>query len=434
MASTIKDTTFKKLDKQSWRALVEKELKGKQFEDFLVSKNFAAPSIEAYQNIEDLKALSIDPAIVQSAVQYFACADTKKGFRIFVDDEKKANKKALLVLAQGINSIHFKAHKASIDWEPLLKDIDSSLIRISFCCHPNDLLKNIYDLNPAPNSQIAAEVSPFSPSFNLPVLASDFAEVLKMASKGNYQASLCINFDDLAAAGADFALQLACIKKFYSDWIRELRNHDILHEGLAETQISHAFSTLFFGEIAKHRAMCCMLAEVLQEEKVNTRNFKPGGFRISYNEIFKGGIDPEVNLIRFSSFAFAAMACNPDDLQLVAYKEEDKNYVDRVSANIHNVLCEESKLNHYIDPGAGSYFLEVLTQEILEAALECYDAINIGPWHIFAHHKEFTAALQRAAEELRTLYNNKELLMVGENLYPPTGTTVTPQLETLTIK
>ena len=128
------------------------------------------------------------------------------------------------------------------------------------------------------------------------------------------------------------------------------------------------------------------------------------------------------------------MACNPDDLQLVAYKEEDKNYVDRVSANIHNVLCEESKLNHYIDPGAGSYFLEVLTQEILEAALECYDAINIGPWHIFAHHKEFTAALQRAAEELRTLYNNKELLMVGENLYPPTGTTVTPQLETLTIK
>lgn len=434
MSSKVEAAEFKKLDKAAWRQLVEKELKGKSYSDFLFGKDIVGKSIEAYQDASDVSSLPLETKTVQSAVQYFASSSTKKGFRIFIEDEQKANKEALEVLKQGVDSILFKTHQAEMDFDVLLKDIDLSLIDVAFCALPHDFLQLLYKLQPKAGASITIELSPFNASFNMAVLASDLKEAKQLAQKGQYQVNLCITFDELAAAGADFALQNAMITKFYNEWIFALRRENFEREGLAATIISHAMSPLFLGEIAKHRALCCQLAERLQAENIVSENFKPGGFRLSFNEIFKGQLDPEVNLIRLSSFAFSAFACNPNTLQLINYKEDGKSYIGRVSANIANVLIEESKLNHYIDPAAGSYYVEHYTQEILSSALETYKKINLGDWHVVTHNKKVNEMISEAGKTLIDSFKNGELKMIGENLYPPANTEVEAQLEILNLK
>ena len=49
--------------------------------------------------------------------------------------------------------------------------------------------------------------------------------------------------------------------------------------------------------------------------------------------MFRGITDEEVNLIRLSSYAFGAYACNPAELVMCDFKLSDKSFVGRKLAN-----------------------------------------------------------------------------------------------------
>ncbi|TXC78568.1 methylmalonyl-CoA mutase family protein [Luteibaculum oceani] len=430
--SAVED--FPNFPKSMWRAKVEKELKGKKFEDHLISHFVSAPAIDAYQTAEDIEKLTIDPKLVQSAVQFFASQSTQKGYEIFIDKEEDANKKALVVLQQGVSYLQFKSSKDCIDWNKVFKDIDTGLLQISVDCHPKNILACIDEMPLNSGCKLQIDLSPFHSSFNLKKLSEEFTEAQEIARNKGIILRYLFDFNGLAGTGCNFELQLAAMSLFFKDWVAIAEKSSERENLINGVQFSYAANPELFAEIAKHRALCCLFSKTLQESNLDLTKIFPGGFLIAYNQLFRGTNDEEVNLIRLSSFAFGAFACNPEAVVLCDFKTEEKNFIPRVSANVATILEEESKLGHYVDPTAGSYYVEKLTQELVFGAIEKSRSFVYYDWHQFAHSKNFVSEVDLCSTQLRTLFETKELEMIGENLYPPAGKEAYTILETLKLK
>ncbi|MBX7092984.1 MAG: methylmalonyl-CoA mutase [Cyclobacteriaceae bacterium] len=74
---------------------------------------------------------------------------------------------------------------------------------------------------------------------------------------------------------------------------------------------------------------------------------------------------PHGNLLKSTTAAMAAIAGGCDALTVYAEQETD-GMMNRIARNVSNILREESYLNKVADATAGSYYVDALTQQIIE--------------------------------------------------------------------
>ena len=133
------------------------------------------------------------------------------------------------------------------------------------------------------------------------------------------------------------------------------------------TWIRFAVDTQFFQEIAKLRAFRVLwqaFSSAYGQEAPTIPIFTETSVR-SYSKL-----DPYVNLLRAGNSTFAAVlggtdahTVHPHDF-LTAPDPSSR----RIARNVQLVIKEEAHVSHVIDPAAGSYFIETLTKEYVEAA------------------------------------------------------------------
>jgi methylmalonyl-CoA mutase len=176
----------------------------------------------------------------------------------------------------------------------------------------------------------------------------------------------------------------------------------------------------FFMEIAKLRAMRYLWKKLAESYEVDNQ--------IAVLDLFaettmvnKSKLDPYTNMLRSSGEAFAAVIGQVQTLRIqpfdAVYGETSKLGV-RFARNIHHILREESSLANVKDPAAGSYFIEHLTNELIEKS-----------WQLFLQIEELGGLLeafnQKAVEQLMIenrqnmlsdLYKRK-IKLIGTNQY-----------------
>ena len=67
---------------------------------------------------------------------------------------------------------------------------------------------------------------------------------------------------------------------------------------------------------------------------------------------------------RFSKYRFHNLANSAN----ASLKEEATSFTNRMTRNLQHLLKMESYLHRVIDPGAGSYYIEQLTEKLAEKA------------------------------------------------------------------
>ncbi len=85
--------------------------------------------------------------------------------------------------------------------------------------------------------------------------------------------------------------------------------------------------------------------------------------------------DPNVNMLRLTTEAMAAILGGCDSLLVKPYDScyrEPGDFSERIARNIQIILKEESYFDKVVDPAAGSYYIEALTDSLVESA-----------WHLF---------------------------------------------------
>src|SRR5439155_11167220 len=175
-----------------------------------------------------------------------------------------------------------------------------------------------------------------------------------------------------------------------------------------------------FQEIAKFRAVRRMWAKIMRDqfgatdEKAQMIRFhtQTGGVTLQAQQ-------PEVNIIRVALQGFAAVAGGTQSLHTNGFDEAlalPTERAARIALRTQQIIAHESGATDTVDPFAGSYFVEALTDEIEARAQELIDQIEElgGSVECIPHIR---VQVEESAWSYDQRYANGQDIVVGVNKY-----------------
>jgi methylmalonyl-CoA mutase, N-terminal domain len=199
-----------------------------------------------------------------------------------------------------------------------------------------------------------------------------------------------------------------------------------IHAGLDVNQFGKRLAFFFnghnnvFQEIAKFRAVRRMWAKIMRErfgatdEKAQMIRFhtQTGGVTLQAQQ-------PEVNIIRVALQGFAAVAGGTQSLHTNGFDEAlalPTERSARIALRTQQVLAHESGVADTVDPFAGSYFIESLTDEIEQRSWELMKKVEDLGGSVNA--LEFIQKeIEESAISYQERYRTEQDIVVGVNKF-----------------
>lgn len=178
----------------------------------------------------------------------------------------------------------------------------------------------------------------------------------------------------------------------------------------------------FFEQIAKFRAGRRLWAKIIKNE-YNARNPKSMQLKMIAGG-GGGGLtieQPENNIVRGAYYALISALSGTQTMALCSYDEAytiPSKKAALISLRTMQILIEEMGLCDTVDPLAGSYYVEALTNQIEEKIVECMKKVEEIGGIVNAISSGY---IQREVAKQAYLYEkkiqNNELIKVGVNKY-----------------
>ena len=208
----------------------------------------------------------------------------------------------------------------------------------------------------------------------------DLAEGIREAEKAGLPVrTVGVSTQIWHEAGANSVQELAFALATGAEYWRQLLERGILPAQLAaRVQIEFAVGVDCFMEIAKLRA-----ARVVWSRMTGAFGADAGAqkaFVLARTARWdKTRFDPHVNLLRLTTEAFSAAVGGADAIDIRSFDEVaggPSELGERLSRNLHDILAEEFNLEHQVDPAGGSWYVEVLTDQLARRAWALFQEIE----------------------------------------------------------
>ncbi len=144
----------------------------------------------------------------------------------------------------------------------------------------------------------------------------------------------------------------------------------------AHLQFAFTVGTSYYVDIAKLRALRILWANVLKGFGVE--DAAPVCIA-AHTDLATLTDDRDANLLRLTTQALSAVTGGADQLFLAPAEGGDvppTPFGRRMALNIQHLLRLEAGLDQFADPAAGSYYLETLTQHLVDAAWARFRAVE----------------------------------------------------------
>jgi methylmalonyl-CoA mutase len=231
----------------------------------------------------------------------------------------------------------------------------------------NDILKefmvrNTYIYPPEPSMRLVADI---------------IAYTAKEMPKFN---SISISGYHMQEAGADNVQELAFTLADGMEYVRAALSKGLAVDDFApRLSFFFAIGTDFFMEIAKLRAARTLWAKIMQDfgatnEKSLTLRTHCQTSGVSLTEK-----DPYNNIVRTSYEALSAVLGGTQSLHTNSFDEAialPTEFSSRIARNTQLILQNETGVTNTVDPLAGSYFVEKLTEDICSAAWKIIEEVE----------------------------------------------------------
>jgi methylmalonyl-CoA mutase N-terminal domain/subunit len=177
-----------------------------------------------------------------------------------------------------------------------------------------------------------------------------------------------------------------------------------------------------FEEIAKYRAARRLWAKIMKE-RFEIKN--PNSLKLRFHTQTAGSSltaqQPEINIIRTTLEAMAAVLGGTQSLHTNSMDEAiglPSEKAARIALRTQQIIGHESGVINTIDPLSGSYFIERLTAEMEEEALELIEQLDKMGGVIKAIENGFIQReIHESAYNFQKQLENKSRAMVGVNYF-----------------
>jgi methylmalonyl-CoA mutase N-terminal domain/subunit len=260
----------------------------------------------------------------------------------------------------------------------------------------------------------------FPPKPSLRLVADTFAYCRAEIPKWN---TISISGYHMAEAGATPAQEIAFTLANGIEYVRAA-----IAAGLAVDDFAPRLSFFFVArttlleEIAKFRAARRMWARIMRDE-FGAKN--PKSLMLRFHTQTAGvqltAQQPEVNLVRVAIQALGAVAGGTQSLHTNAYDEAialPTQKSARLALRTQQVLAYESGLVDTVDPFAGSYVIEAMTDEVEAAATALIERVFSYGSSVDAIEQGFQKQeIESSAYRISQQIDNGERVVVGVNRF-----------------
>src|SRR5271170_2638157 len=264
----------------------------------------------------------------------------------------------------------------------------------------------------------------YPPQPSLRLVADTFAYCRNEIPRWN---TISISGYHMAEAGATPVQEIAFTLADAKEYVRAA-----IASGLAVDEFAPRLSFFFVArttlleEVAKFRAARRLWARIMREE-FGAANPKSQMLRFHTQTagVQLTAQQPEVNLARVTLQALAAVLGGTQSLHTNSYDEAlalPSTKAARLALRTQQVIAYESDLTATVDPFAGSYAIESMTDDIETAAKTLIDTVEELGGAVAAIERGFQKAeIENAAYQVAREIDDGERIVVGVNKFTTTG-------------
>ena len=264
----------------------------------------------------------------------------------------------------------------------------------------------------------------YPPRPSLRLVADTFAYCRAELPKWN---TISISGYHMAEAGATPVQEIAFTLANAKEYVRAA-----IKAGLEVDEFAPRLSFFFVArttlleEVAKFRAARRLWANIMKNE-FNAKDPKSQMLRFHTQTagVQLTAQQPEVNLIRVSLQALAAVLGGTQSLHTNSYDEAlalPSTKAARLALRTQQVIAYESDLTATVDPFAGSYAIESMTDDIEAAAQELINTVEDLGGAVAAIERGFQKAeIENAAYQVTREIDEGDRVVIGVNKFVTTG-------------
>lgn len=220
-------------------------------------------------------------------------------------------------------------------------------------------------------------------------------------------------------SGATTVQELAFTLAHGAEYVSDLLDEDVaLEEILNKMQFTLAVGGSYFAEIAKIRAARFLWLRISERFGKKT----PIYIHAINSSINKTIYDPHVNILRNTTEGMSAVIGGCDAATLLPFNvfyDNPNDQSKRIARNQQIILKEEVALGHVVDPSAGSYYIENLTESLIHAVWDEFLKIEeMGGYRASLENYYIFDSIEKSAEEKREKIANRKINLLGINQFP----------------
>ena len=402
-------TEFQAPTTQEWLDKIEVDLKGADFNKKLVWRTNEGFNVQPFYRREDVLKLKTPDSLPG---EFPFVRGNKKDDNtwyirqdIVADDAAEANKKALDILNKGIDSLGFyiPGEKVSAAFiETLLDQIFCDIVEVNFhTCQRHALelaqiLTAYFEKKGYDKEKIVGSID-FDPMKKMVMKGKDTSKVLATAPQlvealKDYPQfrCICVNTVALNNAGAYIVQELGYALAWGNEYLQQLVDAGVdVDLAAKKIKFNMGVSENYFMELAKFRAARMLWAQIVKQYEPKCDCACKMCVHAVTSEYNQTLFDSYVNLLRSQTEAMSAALAGVHSMVVTPFDvtyEAPTDFSERIARNQQLLLKEECHFNTVVDPGAGSYYVEHLT-----------DSLAVEGWKIFLKVEEeggFLAAVK----------------------------------------
>ena len=404
MISEMKKITFQETNDALWKEAAIKSLRGLPF-DRLITKTLEGIDIQPLYTKEQVtKQLPEQKALLQTIRSGMKTADWTIAQQSYATDGDKFIAEVKEALEKGNEAIRYDGNR-KVNWT------DDSLKQLAELVetHP------IYAFH-------VQEDDRFTEIFSL--IETDKRKEIKGAFIGDFEVpedyrllrTACADTIDVHLKGADVITELAVALAIAAEKSESFQSFTQFEN---QFLVRFAIDTEFFMEIAKLRAFRMLWQTFAQCYGVQKDSRVPIFSETSLRTYSK--LDPYVNLLRAGNEAFSAVLGGTDILTVHPHDvvSNVSPAAIRIARNIQLIIKEETFVQYVLDPAGGSFFIDTLTNEIVDKAWSLFQEIEAeGGYRSYVESGKLDARLKELYEKRLEQISKGEKSLIGTNIYP----------------